>query len=529
MRFVLLIALSFFFNISVAQIISNESFRSVNTPYDELNPVLSQDGQLLFFTVANHPLNIGGKRDPGDIWFAHWQGDKWSEPTHGGNLINDRAYNAVAGLSFNGNELYLLSHYDPAGNTARTQGISVSRKAGDQWSAPQNIVIPYFQNKSTFLSGTLSQDLKVFIFSAETYGTHGVDDLYMSTNENGKWTEPRNLGNVINTQFQELSPSLSADGKTLYFSSNGRRGSGSFDVYAATRLDESWTAWTSPVNLGSPVNTEGRELFFRDYPALGLSLLTSTKDSDGYGHLRIHRYEEPKIKTDTIFAAVTEIPDTTLYRVEKVEVAEKVNPATVKVHGKVTNSKTGEAVAATLYFAAPSLSDQIAANSDAGVYQLEVPSSDIYSIKIEAPGYVSVLEKLDIKLYEMKELEMNFSLQPLEIGTKVNLKNVLFVQTKTDLLPESYDELDMVVSFLKQNPNVKIELSGHTDNRGVKADNLRLSLERVNSVKRYLVSKGIDPKRITGKGYGGSKPIASNETEESRKMNRRVEFTIKKF
>jgi outer membrane protein OmpA-like peptidoglycan-associated protein len=124
---------------------------------------------------------------------------------------------------------------------------------------------------------------------------------------------------------------------------------------------------------------------------------------------------------------------------------------------------------------------------------------------------------------------MNFHLQPVEIGTTVNLKNVLFVQTKTELLPESYDELDLVVSFLKNNPNVKIELSGHTDNRGVHSDNVRLSQERVNAVKRYLVSKGVDGKRVTGKGYGGTKPIASNDTEENRQMNRRVEFTIKKY
>jgi OmpA-OmpF porin, OOP family len=162
-------------------------------------------------------------------------------------------------------------------------------------------------------------------------------------------------------------------------------------------------------------------------------------------------------------------------------------------------------------------------------YRVGLIPAEAYSIKIEAAGFVSALEKLDIHSYELNELEMNFKLQPLEIGTTVNLKSVLFIQTKTDLLPESYDELDMVVSFLKSNANVKIELSGHTDNRGVHADNLRLSQLRVNSVKQYLVSKGIDGKRISGRGYGGSKPIASNDTEETRRMNRRVEFTIKKF
>src|SRR5690606_10707295 len=140
-----------------------------------------------------------------------------------------------------------------------------------------------------------------------------------------------------------------------------------------------------------------------------------------------------------------------------------------------------------------------------------------------------MLEKLDINAFEMRDLEMNYRLQPVEVGTTVNVKNVLFAQTKTDILPESFPELDLVVAFMKDNPNVRIELMGHTDGRGVHADNVRLSQQRVNKVKEYLVSKGISPRRITGKGFGGSKPIASNDTEESRRMNRRVEFVIRRF
>jgi outer membrane protein OmpA-like peptidoglycan-associated protein len=129
----------------------------------------------------------------------------------------------------------------------------------------------------------------------------------------------------------------------------------------------------------------------------------------------------------------------------------------------------------------------------------------------------------------MRELEMNFNLQPVEVGTTVNLKNVLFERGTANLLPESNDELDLVVSFLQTNPKVVIDLSGHTDNRGVHSHNVRLSQQRVNKVKDYLVAKGISAKRIMGKGYGGTKPIASNDTEESRMLNRRVEFTIRKF
>jgi outer membrane protein OmpA-like peptidoglycan-associated protein len=151
---------------------------------------------------------------------------------------------------------------------------------------------------------------------------------------------------------------------------------------------------------------------------------------------------------------------------------------------------------------------------------------DEYSIKVEAPGFLGSFEKLDIRTFEMKELEMNFKLQPVAIGATVNLKSVLFQQSTANLLDESYDELNMVVDFLKSNPTVEIELAGHTDNRGLSAHNVRLSRERVDKVKEYLTSKGIEGKRITGKGYGGIKPIADNDAEVTRRLNRRVEFTI---
>jgi outer membrane protein OmpA-like peptidoglycan-associated protein len=160
---------------------------------------------------------------------------------------------------------------------------------------------------------------------------------------------------------------------------------------------------------------------------------------------------------------------------------------------------------------------------------MNLPASTVYRVEIVANGFVSAIENLDIQNYEMPELEMNYKVQPVEVGMTVNLKNVLFERGTSNLLPESNPELDLVVSFLKSNPSMKIELRGHTDSRGVHADNVKLSQERVDKVKQYLISNGIESKRLMGKGYGGTKPIASNETEETRKLNRRVEFTIKKF
>lgn len=505
-----------------AQVINQQALQSINSAYDEQSPVLSPDGKLLFFTVCNHPLNIGAKRDPGDIWFSEFKAGEWTPPQQAGALLNDRAYNAVAGFSEDGSQVFLLNHYGPAGTVASTQGISVSRRVGGGWSRPENITIPYFQNKSSLQSGYISTNGSVFIFSADTYGTRGVEDIYVSVKSNGQWQQPINLGSRINTKMQELSPSLSADTRTLYFSTNSK-GTGSFDVYSATRLDDSWTNWSEPVNMGREINTTGRELFFKDYSGAGFYLFTSTSNSDRYGNMKVY-IPDTGFRDSTIIAVAPKV-DTLIKFNENTygNLAENM----IRIHGRLTNSKNGDPVSGKMIF--ESAGKTITADAYLGEYSVPVESGNVYSIKIDAPGYVNDLESLDLKTYELKDLEMNFQLQPIEVGTTVTLKNILFVQSKDALLPDSYPQLDLVVQFMQENPHVEIELAGHTDNRGSFQQLMSLSQKRVNKVKSYLVSKGIKARRITGRGYGGSKPIASNESEETRLLNRRVEFTIKKL
>lgn len=503
----------------------------INSPYDEQNPVFSPDGETLYFTIGNHPQNVGGVKDPGDIWYSRRNGTQWSAPVHGGKLINSPAHNSVANISGDGNRLFLLSHYDPSGGAAKTQGLSVSSRSGNGWSRPVNISIPYFQNKST-TAGYVTPDGDVFVFSSETYGSYGVEDIYISIKApDGKWSAPKNLGSKINTQFQELCPSISPDGKTLFFSSNGRKGFGSFDVYYSTRLDDTWFHWSDPVNMGALINTEGRELYYRQIEATsGAAFYTSTISSDGYGDIKLFREKELLIEQDnhtlsanTNASGATDTSETQASPIEE----EDHTTDEVSVYGKVLNARSGQSVRATIVFVGAR--DSCSTQADEDGYNLAILPQDEYSVTISAPGFISTMQKLDVRDYQMKDLEMNFKLQPVEKGLTVNLKSVLFEQSSTDLLPESFQELDLVASFLKENPRVRIELSGHTDSRGVHAHNLRLSKARVDKVKEYLVSRGIDPKRITGRGYGGLHPIAGNDSEETRKLNRRVEFTIRKF
>jgi OmpA-OmpF porin, OOP family len=472
--------------------------------------VINPSGTAMYFTIANHPQNMGGKKDPGDIWVSLFLDGKWQPAKHGGTILNDLSYNGVAGFNLDGSKIFLLGHYSQISNVT-TQGFSFSEMTDTGWSIPENILIPYFLNRSDRFTGDISEDGNTFIFSAEGYTTAGVDDIYVTIKQNDKWCEPINLGKTINTSFQEMSPTLSADTRTIYFASNGLKGLGSFDVFTSVRLDDTWVNWSSPVLLGDAINSEAKELFYRNTG--GYTLFTTTRDSDGYGDIRSVLDAQSSPRVDTLIKMVENKYD-------------ENNSKTVLIRGSVTNSKTGIGIPAQFKFRTDS-TYTVTAGAD-GKYKIRIPSTKIYTIEVEKKGYVNLLEKLDIQTLKLNVLEMNFKLQPIEVGALVNLKSVLFYMGTTSLLEESYPELDAIVDFLKTNPKVEIELEGHTDNRGDAKKNVTLSQERVGKIKSYLVSKGISSKRVRGKGFGGSKPIATSDSEEARKLNRRVEFLIVK-
>ncbi len=485
-----------------------------NTVYDEQAPMISPDGKVMYFTVSGHPANTDGKKDLGDIWYSVWTGDRWGPAIHAGGALNDKGYDAVIGFSHDGQRIFLANYYH-----STTQGVSLAHKTADGWSEPEYIKIPYFMNRAPYTFAYFSTSVEALVFSAESFDTQGAEDIYVSLLVNGEWTAPKNLGRTINTGQQEWAPSLSADGKILYFSTTARHGYGSFDVYYSERLDDTWTNWTTPVNMGANVNTEGRELHYRTVPGTKLAVYTSTQNSDGYGDIKVFS-PPPNLQDSVIEKRPDSVKIIPIVRDKPLTSDDKL----FRVYGRVTNAKNGNAVPALIEFRSDTLFT-ITARRD-GRYEIKVPTISEYAVSIEAPGYIGNFEKLDVRTYEMNSLELNFKLQPIEIGATVNLKSVLFQQGTPNLLPESNEELDEVVEFLKLNPKVEIELSGHTDNRGVHEHNVKLSQKRCDVVKDYLVSKGISGKRISGKGYGGSKPIADNKTEATRRLNRRVEFTI---
>ncbi|UII19753.1 OmpA family protein [Fulvivirga ligni] len=520
-------ALTVLFFISMAAGAQNTDriLSKVNSQYDEINPVLSPDGQHLYFTRKNHPQNVGGVRDGGDIWVSHLTADhQWSEAENVKEL-NTRNWNGVVGFTDNGNTIILHNHYKEEDGLVKTQGIAQATKSKKGWSAPEDIQIPYFKNLSSNHGGYISEDGKVLILSMESYGTKGGEDIYVCVKgPDGKWGDPKNLGSTINTKFQEFTPFLSDDTKTLYFASNGLSGKGSSDIFVSERLDDSWRNWSTPKGLAT-INTKGRETGYRAYEQF--ALYASTTSSDGYSDIRF--YTEKPI--DSIMVAeevepVEEVEES--IEIEEVAVAPETNPNQVTMYGKVLDAESSQSINAIVTVSGQdgAFKKEVTTAPNNGYYSLAIAASGKYEIRIDAPGYISQRQSLEANTSEMKLLEMNFDLQPISVGATVKLENVLFEQSKPTILESSYQELDLVVDLMKQNPDMKIRLEGHTDNRGIPKYNLKLSKSRVEAVKEYLVDHGIASKRISGKGYGGTKPIANNDDPMTRKLNRRVEFTI---
>ncbi|MEQ8927040.1 MAG: OmpA family protein [Fulvivirga sp.] len=494
-------------------------FDKVNSIYDEQNPVLSPDGRTLYFTRANHPENVGGEADPGDIWYSLIQPDgQWSTPQNA-TALNNANWNGVLGFVGGSDVIYLYNHYSQSGGTTKTFGISRAIKTTGGWSIPENYTIPYFTTSSKIHGGYITADASTAVFSLESYGTKGGEDIYVCFNKgNGNWSEPKNLGSTINTKFQEFSPSLSDDSKMLYFATNGT-GTGT-DFYIAERLDDSWLNWSDPLPL-ILLNSDGRELGLRMY--VPMYLYTSTTDSDGYGDIKA--FIDPNLDDQE------EVQTDTLKVVDPVVIKEKkpvFDSRFITLYGNTYNSENKNAIETKITLKSMNDESIASVNSHMGSYALKIEAIGNYRVRVDAPGYVSHQETLELQSDEIKSFEMNFYLQPIHVGATVNLKDVLFKQSRAEFLESSFAELNLVVDFMRDNPKVEIRLEGHTDNRGIEKYNIKLSKERVEAVKDYLVKKGISKKRISGKGYGGSRPIADNENPQTRILNRRVEFTIVK-
>lgn len=491
--------------------------RNINSDLPELRPTISADGNLLFFICQNHPYNTkyNSIRNSQDIWYSERDSNgRWSEAVHMDYPLNTYHYNAVYWISPDNNRILIRNAFidgDYYGN-----GVSMSHRLKDgRWSKPQMLLIKNYHkyDNGRQNGATMAHDGKTLLLYMTTEKAGYNNDIFVCFLEpDGTWTEPKSLGKKINLKnYDEMTPYLAADGETLYFSSNRPGGVGDNDIWKTRRLDDTWTKWSDPVNLGEPINTPDWDAFF-------------TLDAGGeYAYMSSHRdsYGESDI-----------------VRVKLLE-REKPDPV-VLVSGNVYNKKTGEPLSAQLVYEVlpegTEAGNGISSPVD-GSFKMVLPYDKNYSIRATADKFFAISENLNLDSLIKAgyvEIHKDLFLVPIEIGQVVRLNNVFFDFDKWDLRPESFLELDRVVKLLKENPRISIEMGAHTDSRGSDEYNNTLSHNRAKSVMDYILAKGIAPDRITSHGYGETVPVAPNENAdgsdnpEGRQLNRRVEFKIMK-
>jgi OmpA-OmpF porin, OOP family len=554
--------------------------KSVNTFHHEAAPVISAEGNTLYFFVQNHPENTFGKEDTQDIWMSQ-RDDKgvWSPAHHLEAPFNIHRSNQVFTI-LPDKDLFIKG-----GRSKGEKGFSVASAGGNI----QELDVADFKkmNKGRFYGASISSDRKhiVMYFSEVENSPNG--DLYIShLQNNGTYTTPVKL--KLSTNLDEVGPFIGPDQKTLFFASArqapGRQGG--VDIYKTTRMDETWNNWSEPINLGKPINTSGLDYYFtmdnagnvytsRANKALegaqldlymlvpktvkinltGTVLNQKTNDplSGAEVEVRIKEKEPVKLKSNTTGDFKTTIPEVTEYSVsakaegflpkeQSFKVPTLFNDTTLQIEmlltpmakklmlaGYVYDKKTEKVVNAKLNIALKNdrkTSSSLQATD--GKYEHGIPKLGWYIISASAEGYLNTIDSVSVDNEEITPVTKDIYLQPIEVGVTVRLKNIYFDFDKTTLKKESFVELNKVVDFLKQNNSVEIEIAGHTDNKGSDDYNNNLSQGRSQSVVDYIVSQGIDSYRLTAHGYGESKPIDSNDSDEGRSNNRRVEFTVVK-
>lgn len=476
--------------------------RNINTTYTEIAPIVSPDGNTLYFVRAGSPYNVGGEKQ--DVWYSRKdKNGNWGPAMNMGFPINNAGSNFVECITPDNNKVYVGNTYTLFGE-ADGSGLSVSTNLGSRWTVPRTIYIHNLKNYDQYVDYYPDLSNNFILMAIDNGNTYGKKDIFISWKQgDGSYGSPQNLGPDINTCGDEFGIVLAADGKTLYFNSFGHTSYGSADVFVSKRLDDSWTHWSAPLNLGPEINSENWEGQI-SIDANGEYGYISTANNVSDGSEDIFRFKMGSAKPEPV----------------------------VLIYGRVLNSKTKDPLGAVIDY--NNLSDNknmgtAISDENTGTYKIVLPVGKAYSFNAEKDGYYPISENMDLtNITEYTEIQRNLYLSPVEIGDVIRLNNIFFDTDKSDLKPESEAELNRLLAFLNSNPTTVIQISGHTDDKGSDTHNQELSQERVNSVINFLVKKGINSERLKGIGYGESMPISSNETEEGRAQNRRVEFTILK-
>ena len=486
---------------------------AVNSDYDEYWPSVTADEEALVFTVLVPRDTSRFRREKlpktsqffgEDFYMSVKHDGKWSNRLPVVTL-NTKGNEGAQCLSADGNWMFFTSC--GKNGSMGSCDIYFSHKTPQGWSKPVNPGPPlntrYWESQPSF-----SADGKTLYFASNRPGGKGQKDIWKATLigfRDGNvpvFSKVANLGKNINTPDDENSPFIHHDNRTLYFSSDGWPGMGKMDLFLSRK--DSKGNWGTPENLGYPINTEHDEI----------GLVLNAKGTNAY------------FSSDGL-PSETKGKDIYIFKMP-----EKLRPSPVTyVKGRVFDKETGKELQAEFILKDIDSGNTIVSSvSDpyTGSFLVCLPAGHSYALSVQKPGYLFFSDNFDVG--SVKDVDnpqqLSVYLSPLKPGEKIVLKNIFFATDSFELKKESYAELNTIIDLLKKNPQLKVEIGGHTDNIGSKEYNLRLSENRAKSVYDYLVSKGIDAKRLKYKGYGFSEPVSDNSTEEGRAKNRRTEMKV---
>ena len=509
---------------------------SINTIYPEYSPIIDPDEKMLMFTSCR-PTTTGGEKDPldnryyEDILISYRLEDgRWGNPENPGRPFNSPSHDAAVGHSPDNNWVLIFKGEVNGGD------IFICEVRDGQWRTPKSLPRKINSNAHES-SATFAPDMSALYFVSDRKGGFGGKDIYVSNiiykgNDGDKmeFSEPQNLGAMINTPFDETGIFLQKNGRELYFSSRGHEGMGGFDIFKSEFVDGQWSV---PENIGYPVNTPGDDVFF-SISANGKHGYYSTWMPDGIGDRDIFQItflgDEKSMITQTDYEEPAFSMTRNFIKTELLPPVEMKGNALVLLKGTIMDRSTRNPLGVVVEIIDNQSTQMIAnfeSNASTGKYMVPLPSGNSYGFAIKATDYPFYSEILDIPpTNTYREIEKDILLDKLVVGSKIVLNNIFFDFNKSSLRDLSIAELKRVVKMMTDLPTLKIELSGHTDNIGSEAYNQKLSEDRAHSVVNYLVASGIEASRLAYKGYGEIEPIAENDTEQGRQLNRRTEFKV---
>ncbi|MEN9997139.1 MAG: hypothetical protein RI922_129 [Bacteroidota bacterium] len=505
--------------------------KEVNSQFTDYGPVISADESVLLFT-SRRPNTVGGRIDPGlneyfeDIYISYKQADgKWSSASNMREPVNTDDHDANSGLSADGTKFLIY--------IGKNNGdLYESELLGDKWSKPEAMNKNINTDKYHESSACYSPDGNSVYFVSDKPDGFGSRDIWFShKDEKGKWGKAENLGPTVNTKYGEEGVFIHPDGKTLYFSSQGHKGMGGYDIFK-TIYNDSTKTWSTPENIGYPVNTPDDDVFFV-VSASGRHGYYTSFNPNGFGEKDLYMVtflglEKPMImnnEDNLIASQAAPVKETVVAPIVEIKEAQ----LTI-LKGVITDALTNKPLDATIEIIDNQMNQVIAtftSNSTTGKYLVSLPAGKNYGIAVKKEGYLFHSENFDIPAASaFQEVTKDVELKGIVVGSKIILKNIFFDFDKATLRPESTNELQRLTKLLTDVPTLKIEISGHTDSKGANDYNLKLSDNRAKAVVDYLIKAGISADRLTYKGYGEDQPISTNDTDAGRQLNRRTEFKI---